>query len=208
MRHKSDTSQGVQWAEDVEVWAAVESLSDAATRRLERSATWRFEGLPHAKRFGRSPEDLLCEVIVLTLGKDRRWNKKFSFERHLKLQMRSLASQWKRKKKELDHELDRSSDDGMEEGDDAENHEPRVEGMASPNPDPERILEVRQQLNRAKAAIADISHAHRVCKLVAEQWTAAEIARELEMPVQKIETLLKRIRDRSRKIKMLERGAP
>lgn len=203
MTTQSGSSEPSQFANDLEVYEAIQSLSKAAKNRLRKAAVSLFTGMEH-KQFGQGPLDLLQEATSRTVSRVRHWNKRMSFERHLKQTMRSIASAGKKKKKEPKIALDRGFNPETEDSFCEEDWEPFVETVASPAPNPERRLEIQQTLERLKANLAEVPNAWRVCTLVMEGWTASEMEKELEMPIPQIETLLKRIRDRARKL--LNRG--
>ena len=203
MATQSGSSATSQFATDLEIYEAIQSLSKAEKNRLLKAAVSLFARMDN-KQFGLGPLDLLQEATSRTASGVRHWNKRMSFERHLTQTMRSIASAGKKKKKEPKIALDRGFNPETEDSFGEQEWEPFVETVASPAVDLERRLEIQQTLKRLKVHLADVPDAWKVCTLVMEGWTASEMEKELGIPVPQIETLLKRIRDRARKL--LKRG--
>jgi hypothetical protein len=144
-------------ASDEEIRAAIESLTEAQTERLERYAHSKINGLGR-KALGRNGEDLLQHAITLTLGGDRRWNKSVSFEAHLLGAMRSTASSWAKTFDEdeakLESELITQDCEGNERN--------PFQDTPSHQPNPEQLAMVNDLLDRVQPLLGDDARAVQV----------------------------------------------
>jgi hypothetical protein len=101
-----------------EINAAIESLTSAQLKRLERNARWRVKGLGR-KKAGRNWEELLQETVTSFCSGTRRWNKeKIDFMRAMTEAIRSISNNWGRTFDEdepfLETELVTTSSEGVE----------------------------------------------------------------------------------------------
>lgn len=133
-----------------EISAAIEGLSHVELLRLEKYARYRIKGLGR-KAAGREHDDLLREAMAVTLAGNRRWKKStVDFFTHLVGVMRSISSHWGEQYDPAEARLE--SEFVSKKG---ETHVVSPLLMAvSPEPDPERILDAKQQLKKIEKFFA------------------------------------------------------
>lgn len=184
-------------ASEEEIRAAIESLTDAQTGRLEGYARARIRSLGRKAR-GRDGEDLLGEVMTLTIEGTRRWNKSVTFEGHLIGAMRSTVSNWAKQFNEdepfLESELITQDADGND----------RNPYRSAPRSNVEEGTPVRDLLDRIPPLLNDDPLAAQVFDGLREQLTGPEIQEILGITQAEYDGKMKKIRRRARPL--LEQG--
>ncbi len=144
-------------------------------------------------------EDLLYASLARTLMGDRTWKDGVDFDYHLRQTMRSIGSSWrKRASKEARagaREV-RFSELWPADGkaDPKDLPEPLQKFLASPLPDPEKILITRERLAAVLSALADDRPARAVIGCWAEGLNGPEIEERLAITPRQYKTTAERIR--------------
>ena len=126
------------------------------------------------------PHDLLHDAVVKTLDGRRRWNRRVDILKHLDRVMESDAGHVAAQR-------------------DGRRVEPLTEGqreLPTQEPDPERSLQSRKQLDDLYAPFGEDPPARRVLHLKSDGLSASEIRCKLGMGKTQYETVTKRIRRR------------
>lgn len=179
-----------------EIQAAIEALAPAELLRLREFAGWRVAGLGR-KALGQNHDDLLGEAITRTLAGDRRWNKlSVNFAGHLMGVMRSISTHWKEQfdsdEPHLESELTHVSPEG-----EVWNPLMRVDSAA---PNPERILDARQQVEEIERLFAEDTVASLIIQGLREGMSGPDLRADLELSQTEYDTAMKRIRRKVRVI--------
>lgn len=145
-RHESGRSRRVPEelsASPEEIATAIEELTDGELLKLEKYARYRIRGLGR-KALGRDHDDLLREAMAATLAGNRRWKKHtVDFFTHIAGVMRSLSSHWA---EQFDPSEARLESEFTTAGENLIGEMSPLMRVASDSPDPERLLDVKQQL--------------------------------------------------------------
>lgn len=191
---KKDVKPEFATREDVE--RAIDSLSSADEVRLEKFARYKIQGLGR-KALGRDYEDLFQEAIKSTLigagdrEEGRHWRKtNVTFVQHLFGTMRSIASHWKEAVDDNEAQLDSDSIVETEDGDILS----PVENAPSNAPDQERSVAAKEQLGAIFRLFQNDDDAALVIEGIREGWNGPEIMERLDLPKNRYEAALKRIR--------------
>lgn len=174
-----------------EIRTAINSLTGPELLRLEKFARLRIRGLGRASA-GRDWKDLLGEAIKATLAGDRRWNNTVGFVQHLLGAMRSISTGWKKKfdpdEAHLESELIRPHPEGGESR--------ILDDARSTNPDAERILMAKQEVEKIQQLFADDALALDIIGGWRSEMTGPEIKEALGISQREYETAVRRIRRR------------
>lgn len=177
-----------------EVAAACESLTDADSRRLLRSAEILLAGLGR-KGVGLSAEDLLQEAVTLTLEGRRRWNKAaVGFPRHLRSVIASICSHRAGQTEEAFLECESPEMD--QEGKTVESS---ISSHPTQLPDPYRILDAAQQVEAIKDTFAGDPIVCQITDGMLADMSGPEIQECLGLSQTEYETAMKRLRRTARK---------
>lgn len=168
-----------------EISAAINALTRADMKRLERAARYYINGLGR-KALRREWEDLLRETILAFYRPDgRKWYKdRVDLMRTLLLNMRSVASNWK--EAVSDHEAIVEAE--LISVDDEGRTSFSIEQVAGDSPDIQKDLERREKLEMARKVIEERDLAVLILDGICEGLKGSEIAELLEISEQEYET--------------------
>ncbi len=188
-----------------EIEAALAALGPRGFRRMGRSA-W-----AHIRGFGLDPvrykaHDLLYAAIGQTLEGRRSWGKGVDFERHLRVVMRSIASNWRRTMGRADaagaREVRFSELWGPDEDADPKDLPISLQApLASPLPDPEAALIIKEKLVAVLRRCADNEPSSSLIACWIEELDGREMRTRLGVTPRQLKTLKERIRRRARQVK-------
>lgn len=173
-----------------EIATAIEGLTDGELLRLEKYARYRIRGLGR-KAGGRDHDDLLREAMTATLAGNRRWKKQtVDFFTHLAGVMRSLSSHWR---EQFDPQEARLESEFAVTGERGPSASPLA--MAPTDaPDPERLLDAKQQLAKIERFFASDPTVPRIIEGFRSGLTASEIQSLTGLSKTDYESALRRMR--------------
>lgn len=177
-------------ASQEEIVAAIQCLSEADNIRLEKFGRFRIRGLGRASA-GRDWRDLLGEALTATLDINRRrWNKSVTFVQHLLGAMRSISTSWKNSfdpdEAHLESDLIRTDSEGNESS--------VFAGIRSTDPDGERIVTAKQEVEEIERLFQDDSIALDIIGGWRSEMTGPDIQEALGISQTEYETRVRRMR--------------
>ncbi len=194
-----------------QVLAAIGALTKQDLARLRvAAATWiRNLGLDTVAA---DADDLVSDAIFRTTSGQRTWRVGVSLHEHLRGVMRSVADSWRKsaERRAVSGRLEVQESDfptpdaGSSDGDPADFNP--VSNAPSSEPDPERLLTVKQSLASFEAHFADDEVAGAVIHGMWEQMKGPEICREWNLTKKEYAAAVRRIRRYANRRKGASRG--
>lgn len=178
-------------ATPAELRAAIDALTAPQAAKLEEFAKGRVRRLGR-KAAGRTAGDLLNDAVTATLAGTRRWNRaNVDFTGHLIGTMRSISSHWARdfdpeEHPVLESELTKTTSEGGTLS--------PFEQLAATEPDAERNLEAKEQVEEILAAFAADTVVSVILDGMLEGMSPPDVRSELGLSQTEYETAMRRLR--------------
>jgi DNA-directed RNA polymerase specialized sigma24 family protein len=186
---------------EAETTAAIEALyhEPAQLNKLRECGKFFIEGVGRAAE-GRDADDLLSEAVTRTLEGTRTWNRAaVDMSGHLIGSMRSIVYHWAESVKARKAVTYLESETIHVDSDDDEVIDTEIGRQRSPQPGPDRLYEVKQQVELIEQAFKDDAEVTQVLEaLKAGFEKGQEIQDVLNISPTEYNTRMKRLRRKAR----------